>query len=147
MTDVTLLNEAGEATACLRMGSGLAVRVTFDDMPNPIRPNLGIVVKTALGVPVFGTNYRTVSRTHPPRAISRGTIVCRFENLPLMPGRYLVDLQCGDWDRHVDLVQDAISFEVVPGDVFGTGMLPARTSGSIFWPAAFDVHDGGDAQP
>jgi hypothetical protein len=64
-----------------------------------------------------------------------------------MPGRYLVDLQCGDWDRHVDLVQDAISFEVVPGDVFGTGMLPARTSGSIFWPAAFDVHDGGDAQP
>jgi lipopolysaccharide transport system ATP-binding protein len=147
MTDVTLLNEAGEATACLRMGSGLAIRVTFDDMPSPIRPNLGIVVKTALGVPVFGTNYRTVSRTHPPRAISRGTIVCRFENLPLMPGRYLVDLQCGDWDRHVDLVQDAISFEVVPGDVFGTGMLPARTSGSIFWPAAFDVHDGGDAEP
>ena len=143
MTDVTLLDEGGEATACLRMGSGLSVRVGLRDLPSPIRPNLGIVVKTALGVPVFGVNHRAVIRTTPPEAISRGWVSCRFADLPLMPGRYLLDLQCGDWDRQVDIVQDAISFEVVPGDVFGTGQLPARTSGPIFWPATFDVHDDG----
>jgi lipopolysaccharide transport system ATP-binding protein len=143
MTDVTLLNEGGEATACLRMGSGLTVRVGLRDLPSPIRPNLGVVVKTALGVPVFGVNHRTVIRTTPPQAISRGWVACRFADLPLMPGRYLLDLQCGDWDRQVDIVQDAISFEVVPGDVFGTGQLPARTAGAIFWPATFDVQDEG----
>jgi lipopolysaccharide transport system ATP-binding protein len=147
MTDVTLFGETSEATACLRMGSGLSVRVKLGDMPNPIRPNLGVVVKTALGVPVFGASNRTVSRTQPPGAISHGEVVCRFDRLPLMPGRYLVDLHCGDWDRHLDIVQDAISFEVMPGDVFGTGLLPPRNSGPIFWPAAFDVHDGNGSQP
>ena len=143
MTDVTLLNEGGEATACLRMGSGLTVRVGLRDLPSPIRPNLGVVVKTALGVPVFGVNHRTVIRTPPPEAISRGWVSCRVADLPLMPGRYHLDLQCGDWDRQVDIVHDAISFEVVPGDVFGTGQLPARTAGAIFWPATFDVHGEG----
>jgi hypothetical protein len=141
MADVTLVDELGDATACLRMQSGLSVHVTLENISNPIRPNLGIVVKTALGVPVFGVNSRTVSSAGPPKAISAGTISCHFETLPLMPGRYLLDLHCGDWNRHIDIVQDAISFEVVPGDVFRTGLLPARTTGPIFWPATFEVHD------
>jgi hypothetical protein len=37
------------------------------------------------------------------------------------------------------MVHDAISFEVVEGDVFGSGKLPPKTSGPICWPGTWDL--------
>jgi hypothetical protein len=58
----------------------------------------------------------------------RGTIACEFESLPLMPGTYLLDLyfgNFGDITRDFDVIREAISFEVVPADVFGYGYAAA----------------------
>jgi hypothetical protein len=55
-----------------------------------------------------------------------------------MPGTYLLDLffaDFGDVTRHLDAVREAISFEVVPADVLGTGMLPNPADGPILWTA------------
>ena len=56
-----------------------------------------------------------------------------------MPGTYLVDLYFGNESRDLDVVHDAIAFEVVPGDVFGSGKLPPKSAGPIFWPATWDL--------
>jgi lipopolysaccharide transport system ATP-binding protein len=142
MTEVSLANQLGEATACLRMQAGLSVHVRLSGLASPMRPVLGVVVKTALGAPVFGANNKFLPGPHAVEAISEGTITCHFASLPLMPGRYFLDLYCGDWQRDIDVVHEAISFEVVPADVFGTGQIPPRADGPIFWPATFEVKSG-----
>jgi hypothetical protein len=63
-----------------------------------------------------------------------------FERLPLMPGTYLLDLCFGDFSdpsRDLDIIRDAIPFEVVTADLLGTGMLPRPTDGPVFWPATW----------
>jgi hypothetical protein len=54
-----------------------------------------------------------------------------------MPGTYSADLFLGDAYRDYDVVHDAISFEVVAADVFGSGRLPDANCGSVFWPASW----------
>ena len=56
-----------------------------------------------------------------------------------MPGTYLVDLTLGNESRDIDVVHDAISFEIAPGDVFGSGKLPPKDSGPICWFATWDL--------
>ena len=139
MTEVSLHNEAGESSACIRMQAGLTVRVAVSGVSNVVPPILGIVVKTARGVPVFGVNNRFLSAARTPQSMSEGAISCRFASLPLMPGTYALDLYLGDWHRDVDIVYEAISFEITPSDVFGTGLIPPKGVGPIFWPATFEI--------
>jgi len=69
-------------------------------------------------------------------------IACSFDRLPLLPGRYAIDLSLGDGFRELDVVNDAITFEVLPADVFGTGKLPPPGSAVVFWPARFAITNG-----
>jgi len=52
-----------------------------------------------------------------------------------------LDLYFGDGPQDVDVVYDATSVEVLPADVFGTGILPSGY-GSIYWPASFALTNG-----
>ena len=70
---------------------------------------------------------------------SSGTISCTFDNLPLLAGRYGIDLTLGDGLRDLDTVIDAITFEVLPSDVFGTGKIPDSQIGVVFAPAKWNV--------
>src|SRR5262249_29874716 len=137
MTDVDIRNEVGEATACIRMQAGLSIHVRVGGVADLIPPLLGVLVKTIRGAPLFPVNNRFISPSRTPQVISEGTISCHFATLPLMPGKYFIDLYLGDWHRDVDIVHEAISFEVAPADVFGTGLLPPKEVGPIFWPATF----------
>jgi lipopolysaccharide transport system ATP-binding protein len=145
MKRVALFDGRGERASRIRMGESLAIRVDFDLSGIAIRPVLGIVVKTHLGTSVFGINNRIVSGYRFDRVDSIGSITCRLDKLPLMPGSYLLDLYLGDHGhdkRDLDVVQDAIGFEVIPADVFETGKLPPSHVGPIYWPATWNVEMG-----
>jgi lipopolysaccharide transport system ATP-binding protein len=142
MTEVCLRNEGGEVTACIRMQAGLSIHVGLSGASTLGRPILGVVVKTVRGAPVFGVNNRFLADSPSPQVVTEGTISCHFASLPLMPGTYLVDLYCGNWHRDVDIVHEAVSFEVIPADVFGTGLIPPKAAGPVFWPATFAVVNG-----
>ncbi len=138
MTDVALADGSGELVACIPTQGALSVQVRLS-ADVALRPILGVVVKTALGVSLFGVNNRFLKADDDAGVISEGTIICHFASLPLVPGTYVLDLYCGDWHRDLDVIHEAISFEVVPADVFGTGLLPSRAAGPILWPATFEV--------
>jgi lipopolysaccharide transport system ATP-binding protein len=141
MRSVSLDAGDGVSTGILRMGSTLAVRVEFA-APRPIRPTLRLVARTAEGFPLFGVNSRITyegANSMPQRS---GAITCTLERLPLMPGTYLLDLFFGDFgdpSRDLDVIREAISFEVVPADLLGTGHLPHAVDGPIFWTARWTV--------
>jgi lipopolysaccharide transport system ATP-binding protein len=141
MTSVALFSNSREPISGLRMGSPLSVRVSFSS-PEPLRPIIGVNVKTAQGAPVFGVSNRWTHQGFDGPVARSGTISCDFKSLPLMPGTYTIDLGFGDFgdiSRELDVIFEAIPFEVFPTDVYGTGRLPGHTDGPVFWDANWTV--------
>jgi lipopolysaccharide transport system ATP-binding protein len=123
-------------------GSHLMISVKFRTDSERFRPVLGIVVKTATGAPVFGIDNRTVPG-YEFAPVCQGRISCRVDSLPLMPGRYLVDLYLGDEHRSRDMVREAVQFDVIPSDYFGSGKLPPPSTGPICLPARWQFSENG----
>lgn len=136
MKDVMLTDARGERTSSFRTFGTLGVTVTFADFNKNSCPVLGVAIKTQLGAAVCGFNNRFISADIP--VSNDGRITCWIDSLPLTAGTYLIDLYFGDEYRDCDAVEDAISFEVVHGDVFGTGKAPPSSAGPVCVPARFE---------
>jgi lipopolysaccharide transport system ATP-binding protein len=139
MSRVTLSDGHRRPNSCIRIGSSLSIEVDFDVNGCPTHPVLGVAIKTDLGTPLFSVNNRFIPGFEFDKVGSTATISCHLRDLPLMPGVYLVDLFFGNESRDLDVVHEAIAFEVVPADVFGSGKLPPSAAGPIIWPATWDL--------
>ncbi len=60
-----------------------------------------------------------------------GALSCAVAGLPLRPDTYVLNVAVGDQHAIYDFVERAMSFEVVPADVYGTGRLPQRSQGPL----------------
>ena len=138
MRELPLMSN-GEVASTVRIGESLAVRVTFDTEGNRFSPVLGVMVKSAQGVPLFGINNRIVPGYEFSEVTSRAAITCHFEHVPLMPGTYFVDLYLGDRYQDHDVVIDAAAFEVTSADVFGSGRLPPPGAGPLVQAAKWEL--------
>ena len=80
-------------------------------------------VALGLGSDVTGDGI-TTSRPH-------GAIVCQIPRLPLVPGRYTINVYVEVNGDIADWVQSAARFDVELGDFFGTGRSPHANFGSV----------------
>ena len=143
MKRATLLSLSGEPTTAIRMGDGLSIRVEFSfHDAKSIRPVLGLALKNFIGAYVFCVDNRFVGGFNFNEPLQEGTITCHFDRLPLMAGKYVIDLYLGDEIQSLDAVFDAVTFDVEPADVFGSGKLPPMATGPIFWPARWSLNRG-----
>jgi len=140
MTEVAVSSGDAIPASGIPMGSDLAVHVTFR-AEEPIHPVLGVVVKTPLGFSLFGINNRIAYAKPLPKIQGEAVITCQFDRPALMPGKYYLDLYLGDPAQELDVVKDAISFEVFPKDVFGTGKLPNPLAGPMIVQARWGVEE------
>jgi len=138
MHSVSLRSQSGLPASAIRMGEGLSIQLDFSGARR-FRPNVVITIKNHFGVPVFSICTRVQRRFQTPDAIAAGTIVSHLRDLPLLEGTYSLDLYLGEEYQHLDIVYDAISFEVLPADVFESGHVPTTFNGTIFWPAEIEV--------
>jgi len=140
MRAAVVADSTGQPAASVPMGTDLEIRVQFASEGGPLRPYMSAVVKTALGLPVFGdTNRLADPERFAPR--SSGVIACRIPQLPLMPGRYHVDLYFEGSFEVIEHIPEALTFDVLPADVFGTGYLPPPQNGPIAWPVTYELRD------
>jgi len=137
MTVVTISGPNDDLSAALKMGQALTASVSFG-AERAFTPVLSVTIKNMHGLPIIRANNQLVRSFGFGQRLS-GTISCTFDKLPLLPGRYALDLNLGDGFRELDSVNDAITFEVLPADVFGTGKLPPPGSAVVFWPARFAI--------
>jgi homopolymeric O-antigen transport system ATP-binding protein len=141
MSQVRLLSQLAGVAGAARMGGSLAVQITFAT-ENPVRPILGVTIKTAHGAPILGVSNRWTQEGCDGPAMTRGSIICSFPRLPLMPGTYMLDLYFGDFadvTRDLDVILDAVALEVFPADVYGTGLIPRPSDGPVFCDASWTV--------
>jgi lipopolysaccharide transport system ATP-binding protein len=139
MTEVRLADSRGEEAASIAMGGGLSVHVRISSHPQPVCPVLGVVVKDRYGAALFGINNRVVPGFRFGHPVHDGRISCHYDSLPLMPGTYTLDLYLGNDSGDLDIIHDAISFEVLPDDLFGSGKLPPTSAGSFCVPARWTL--------
>jgi lipopolysaccharide transport system ATP-binding protein len=140
MTEVSVASEGSERSV-IRMGDDVAISVKFKS-PKAIRPCCGFTIKTDYGMRIFHVGDRYSNQLSTANATNSGTLTCFLKRLPLMPGRYVLDLALCDfsvptlWDRVGDFwdsVNDACWFEVLPADLLGSGKLPPSTEGPVFF--------------
>jgi lipopolysaccharide transport system ATP-binding protein len=116
---------AGEAEGVdSRPESGAPLRITLGYTAASATPlknvRLAVLVLDALGTRIFVTDTRLLNADFaelPPA----GELVCEIPDLLLAAGRYQLNLWATVAGAIADDVEDAASFVVEPGDVFGTG--------------------------
>jgi lipopolysaccharide transport system ATP-binding protein len=138
MQSVELHCGESQTNGVVRMGSSLSIIVTYSHN-RALRPVLGAVVKTIYGAPVFCVSDRFCHQLTGCAPLSRGKVICTIDELRLMPGTYAIDLWLGDAGEDFDVVSDAISFEVVPADLNGTGQLAPSSFGPMFCSATWKL--------
>ena len=77
-----------------------------------------------------------------------GTFVCRVAGLPLRPDTYAINVFLGGNHAFYDHVERAVSFDIAPHDVYGTGKLPQWNEGPLVasyrWHAAESERESSD---
>ncbi len=61
----------------------------------------------------------------------KGQIRCIIPRLPLVQGRYSISIWCKLNEQVADEIQDAFSFDVIPGNFFGTGKTHQDDAGQL----------------
>jgi lipopolysaccharide transport system ATP-binding protein len=136
MQTVRILS-SGVKTRQIPMGAPLEIEVDFETVGFFFKPILGVVIRPIYGPPLFGANNRFATDLSKPAWTDRGTVLCSFDAVPLMPGTYRIDLYLGTPSQDFDVIEDAASVSVVSADVFGNGRLPPPSAGPIFLHAKF----------
>jgi len=137
MQTLTLLSDQRTPVNVIRLGDSIGVQVSFKS-EKPLKPILGVVVRTITGANLFGVNNRFVPATEVPSSVREGLITTWIEQPPLMPGTYFIDLYFGNEYEDLDVIQEAASFDVEASDFFGTGQLAPPSAGPICWPAHYE---------
>jgi hypothetical protein len=140
MTEVVLGDGVNEEVSCFRMGSRLSVVVSYDPGGRALSPVLGVAIKTVTGSALFGVNNRFIPGYEYYNNGMSAALTCHFDRIPLMPGRYVIDLYFGDERKDLDVVHDAIGFDVTESDVYGSGRIPPAMAGPFFLPASWEHH-------
>jgi lipopolysaccharide transport system ATP-binding protein len=133
-----LLDAQGNPASVAVMGRPVTFEL-FLDPPQAIRsPQIGIGVDTLYGQRIFTVHTRLTGDTLPP--IEGPTAVrCTIPFWRLMPGRYVVKFAVGTLAEDLDVLERAVTLDVEPADVFGSGQLPSVSQGIVLQEAVWSV--------
>lgn len=134
MSTVLITDSKNELSPSVSMKSGFSIHVDFSYSKNFI-PVLGLVIKDHLSTPIMGINNMITGQGIFTTPLNCGRISCHYDSHPLMPGFYSIDLYLGNGIENYDVIYNAITFEILEEDVFGTGKLPPSIAGPVCWPA------------
>ena len=116
ITDVRLLDAAGQDTTVFRTGDALTVEMAYVAHEPITEPEFGLALYRHDGLHINGPNTRAAGLG---LGVIEGPGVARYhiESLPFLPGRYQITAAVHDSDRPVayDYHEEAYSFRIIEG--------------------------------
>ena len=139
---VDLLTHAAGQTVP-QSGSDLTIALSYETKSGEgVDADLRVAVTNSYGHKLF-VFFSLSSHGEALRLPPRGQIRCRIAELPLLPGRYRVGIWCKIGGSVADEIQDAFTFDVVPGDYFGTGKLNPVDGGDMLVRHSWEIDGDG----
>jgi lipopolysaccharide transport system ATP-binding protein len=94
---------------------------------------LGIVIKDSLDMPVIAINNRHYKKYQSIlKNVSLGSVVLELPNLPLLPGMYKIDVFLGDQMTDIDIISNALVFNIIERKNMGTTLVIDRTLNKFY---------------
>jgi lipopolysaccharide transport system ATP-binding protein len=130
-TQVRILDTAGYAIQQVFMGSDIIIEADYKVYEPIQKPVIGFLITDESGRTVLRGYTRESLINTPPPIVHDGTIRCTFLNLPLMYGRYHLNLWLGKHTTPVDEIENVAVFDILQSDVYATGRMPESYNGGI----------------
>jgi lipopolysaccharide transport system ATP-binding protein len=137
-TSLDLRDGVGQPISAVGCGEALEFHLAYSAPREITNPSFGLIVSNGMGVPLFFLQTRTQLGLW-DQAPATGTIVCRLDNVPLVPGEYLLTVGALTGERQLDLLEHVASFTVEPRDYFDSGYLPNQQNGPMLVRAAWNL--------
>lgn len=120
----------GSATAQLVCGEAGDIDLHYraSGPLNDVQASIGFASQSGEGALILDSEISGSSITHAP---AEGILRCHLDRVPLLPGRYSLNLYVTVAGQIADWIRDAVQLEVADGDFFGSGRLPPPGYGSV----------------
>jgi lipopolysaccharide transport system ATP-binding protein len=138
LTSLDLQDGQGNPVAAVGCGEPLEFHLAYATSREIANPSFGIIISNGMGTPLFFLQTRAQLGVW-DRAPRAGRIVCRLDEVPLVPGEYLLTLGCLSGERQLDLLEHVASFSVEPRDFFKSGFLPHQLNGPVLIRGQWDL--------
>ena len=128
---VWIENALGQDTVNIISGEKIVINIEIQRKKNTDLSSvcIGLVIRNDMGMQI--TNFGTHAAGRPFSMNENSTVLaqCTIERFPLNNGNFVMDisLHSGAADFTVfDDIESVLNFSVVPGDFYGTGLIPGR---------------------
>lgn len=117
-TSQLVCGEAGDIDLHYRAPSAL----------NDLQVSIGFAAQSGEGALILDSELSGSAIVSAP---AEGVLRCHVDRVPLLPGRYSLNLYVTVAGQIADWVRDAVQLEVADGDFYGSGRLPPPGYGSV----------------
>ena len=129
-TGIALRGSDGELTRAVRPYEPFDILLSYHAKTRLANVDVSINIETRDGARLV-TLYSAFKNESFNVEPGPGTFVCRVAGLPLRPDTYTIDVFLGGNHAFYDQVERAVSFDVAPHDVYGTGRMPQWNEGPL----------------
>jgi lipopolysaccharide transport system ATP-binding protein len=133
LLSVWIENRHGIKGGLVKMGEPVSLCAYFKSSKSIAVPGFGFSIEDIEGRRIFSFTNHMLPNSDIPRSVKNGVMTCHIPKLPLLAGTYYVTLSLTESKKeYVDRVERAFSFSVEVDDIYGSGVIPERSQGTIF---------------
>lgn len=124
ISEVWIENQNGKVTDILYSGESMEICIRYKSSKADPKLKLGVGIwHFGTMISYFDTLY-SYADIHEITAPQCGVVVLHVPRLPLLPGRYNINLSLYQDGEKLQWIEDAMEFTVMAGDYYGTGKIP-----------------------
>jgi lipopolysaccharide transport system ATP-binding protein len=139
---VTLSDLDNRPTTSVILGGGIAVNLELADFMGESDMTLMINIGDVFGTSLAQAHSKCQSNID-LKGLRQVRARCVIEDFRLVPGDYTLTVSVGDSGTRLDCIDNAMTFTVLPADIYNTGKVPRRKEGLVALAARWEVTGAG----
>ena len=136
---VSIIDENNQIINAVRLGEELRIRLDFKVFQELRTPGFSVRISNQLGQNLIywhsGDTYGVL-----PTTKYGGSIILHVETLNLLPGLYNISIGLSDGFQTLDLIENAVTFEITAKAIYPTGKIPDPKRGIIYTLCDWEVN-------